>query len=189
MVSLIVGLGNPGDEYKKNRHNAGFFLLDRFTEQSGVSFSHEVKFTADTCRFQYQGKPLHLIKPQGFMNKSGYSVGAYARYYNIPVEEILVAHDELDLEPGTIRLKKAGGHGGHNGLRDIFAHIPSREFYRLRIGIGHPSDRNQVTQYVLKAASKAQQADINQSIEDGLSQMPEICSGNVQQAMQNLHTA
>jgi PTH1 family peptidyl-tRNA hydrolase len=188
MISLLVGLGNPGDSYKKTRHNAGFFVADKFADDCGARFSYEVKFKADTCRLQYAGKPFHIIKPQGFMNKSGFSVGAYARYFNIPEAEILVAHDELDLEPGVVRLKKAGGHGGHNGLRDIFTHLASRDFYRLRVGIGHPGDRNQVTDYVLKAPGKQQLHEIDQAIQQCIVQMPVICEGDMQQAMQNLHT-
>ncbi|MEO1963381.1 MAG: aminoacyl-tRNA hydrolase, partial [Cycloclasticus sp.] len=141
MISLIVGLGNPGDEYKKTRHNAGFLLLDSIALNLGLSFSYESKFKSDVAKGIVGSKKIHLIKPQTFMNKSGSAVSAYANYYNISAEQILVAHDELDLEPGTVRLKKAGGHGGHNGLRDIISCFSAKGFYRLRLGIGHPGDR------------------------------------------------
>jgi len=188
MISLIVGLGNPGDEYKKTRHNAGFLLVDNLAERLGLNFSYDAKFQANVTKGIVDGKQVHLLKPQTFMNKSGSSVGAYASYFNISPENILVIHDELDLEPGVVRIKNSGGHGGHNGLRDIINCLPNKDFYRLRIGIGHPGDRNKVTNYVLKAPSKSDGLMILEAIERAVSEISGICKGEFQQVMQRLHS-
>ncbi|PCI22104.1 MAG: aminoacyl-tRNA hydrolase [Piscirickettsiaceae bacterium] len=188
MVALIVGLGNPGEQYVKTRHNAGFLFVESLLSEIGEVFSYASKFKADAARFQHNGKIVHVLKPQTYMNKSGYSVAAYARYYDINVEEILVAHDELDLQPGVIRIKKSGGHGGHNGLRDIINHLSSPNFYRMRIGVGHPGDRRQVVNYVLDAPSKHDKAQISQAVLDGLGVMGDVFRAEYQQAMQCLHT-
>ena len=187
MISLIVGLGNPGDEYKKTRHNAGFLLLDSLAQSMGFQFSYETKFKAKVARTVIAGQAVHLIKPQTFMNKSGEVVSAYANYFNKTAEQIIVAHDELDLEPGVIRLKKDGGHGGHNGLRDIINKLSSKEFYRLRVGIGHPGDRNEVTNYVLKSPGKIESEQISSAIGAGVAEIPAICAGEYQKVMQHLH--
>jgi len=188
MISLIVGLGNPGDEYKKTRHNAGFLLLDALAAKLGVSFAYEAKFKADTASCLINGKTVRLIKPQSFMNKSGLSVSMCANYFDVPIEQVLVVHDELDIEPGVTRLKVGGGHGGHNGLRDVIAHLSSKDFYRLRIGVGHPGDRNKVVSYVLKAPSKSESILLESSIDQVIDEIPSICGGEYQQVMQRLHS-
>lgn len=188
MISLIVGLGNPGDEYKKTRHNAGFLLLDSLAQSMGFKFAYEARFKAEVAKTVIAGQAVHLIKPQTYMNKSGEVVSAYANYFNKAVEEIIVAHDELDLEPGVMRLKKAGGHGGHNGLRDIIDKLSSKEFYRLRIGVGHPGDRNKVTNYVLKPPGKMEFEQISSAIDAGVAEIPAICAGEYQKVMHRLHT-
>ncbi|MBQ0724434.1 MAG: aminoacyl-tRNA hydrolase [Cycloclasticus sp.] len=188
MINFIVGLGNPGSEYQKTRHNAGFLLLDQLADREGVRFAYESRFKADVAKCVLDKVPVYLIKPQTFMNKSGLSVSAFASYYDIAVDQILVVHDELDLEAGVVRIKKDGGHGGHNGLRDIIQQLGSKVFNRLRIGIGHPGDRNKVTQYVLKAPPK-QDADLIQSAMDrALHEIPLLCQGEIEKAMRNLHS-
>lgn len=152
MIKLIVGLGNPGPQYQKTRHNAGFLLLDHL---AGVSaWSGEAKFHGMVANSLVGGNKVILLKPQTFMNKSGLSVGAIARYFKIEMEEVLVAHDELDLSSGVVRLKKGGGHAGHNGLRDIIASLGGREFYRLRLGVGRPNPGKNVADFVLSDLSK-----------------------------------
>ena len=136
-LRLIVGLGNPGADYVDTRHNAGFWLIDEIAADQGLSFRFEKRFNADECKFRAHGRDVFLLKPQTFMNRSGQSVAALARYYKILPEEILVIHDELDLPPGVNRIKQSGGHGGHNGLRDIINHLGSREFFR--VGCGEPA--------------------------------------------------
>lgn len=185
---LIVGLGNPGAKYSETRHNAGFWFLDLLAREFGANFRAEGKFLGDTCSVRSGGHELKLLKPSTFMNRSGQSVAAMARYYKIPVENVLVVHDELDLAPGTIRLKHAGGHGGHNGLRDIKAHFSSANFWRLRVGVGHPGHKDKVVGYVLERASKADQVAIDESIDAALRVMPELLQGNVERVMQDLHT-
>ncbi len=187
MISLIVGLGNPGDEYKKTRHNAGFLLLDALANKYAASFSYESKFKADVAKIMVGGKSVRLIKPQTFMNKSGLSVRACANYFEVPVEQILVAHDELDIDVGLVRLKFGGGHGGHNGLRDIIAQMSTKEFYRLRLGIGHPGDRNKVVSYVLKAPSKIEAQLLDEVICRVTEEIPAICRGEYQSVMGRLH--
>jgi PTH1 family peptidyl-tRNA hydrolase len=188
MVSLIVGLGNPGDEYKKTRHNAGFLLLDNLAEYLGLSFAYDAKFKSEVAKGVVGGKAIHMIKPQTYMNKSGLSVLAYASYFNIPVDEILVAHDELDLEPGAARLKKGGGHGGHNGLRDTISHLASKDFYRLRIGVGHPGDKRKVSNYVLSAPSKMDREEMEIVFGEITNEFTSICKGDIQAVMKRLHT-
>lgn len=188
MISLIVGLGNPGDEYKKTRHNAGFLLLDELAAQMTVSFAYESKFKAEVTRCHIDGKSIRLLKPQTFMNKSGQSVAAYASYYDISAEDILVVHDELDLDPGVVRLKQGGGHGGHNGLRDIINCLSSKDFYRLRLGIGHPGDRNKVVNYVLRAPSKKEAELLFAIMGLAVSEVSALCKGELQAVMQRLHS-
>lgn len=188
MISMIVGLGNPGSEYIKTRHNAGFLLLDKLAENHGVSFSYQSKFNAEAAKATIADKSVWLIKPQLYMNKSGSVVSSYAKYFNVKESEILVAHDELDLQPGTVRLKLGGGHGGHNGLRDIIACLGSREFYRLRLGIGHPGDKRKVVDYVLKKAGKTDQIDLEEAVCRAIEQLPEICKGETQKVMKELNS-
>ena len=187
-IRLIVGLGNPGADYVDTRHNAGFWLIDEIAADQGLSFRFEKRSNAEECKFKAQGRDLYLQKPQTFMNRSGQAVAACARYYKIAVEEILVIHDELDLPPGTNRIKQAGGHGGHNGLRDIVNHLGSREFFRIRVGIGHPGDASQVVNYVLHRPSVAERNAIEKANRDTLAVMPLIIEGRIDKAMQALHT-
>lgn len=188
MTILVVGLGNPGDEYSKTRHNAGFLFVDEWLSTRAVEFSYQSKFQGSIVKLNQAGRAVHVLKPQTFMNKSGASVAAYAKYFNIATEDILVVHDELDLEPGDIRLKKAGGHGGHNGLRDIINQLSSANFYRLRIGVGHPGASHQVSNYVLSAPGKQDGVNMTQAMEMGVAAMDEILKSEYQRAMQYLHT-
>lgn len=184
---LIVGLGNPGSKYEETRHNAGFLLLDEIARAYNASFTFEKKFQGDTARVMIAGCDIRLLKPTTFMNLSGESVQPMASFYRIEPEQILVAHDELDLLPGIVRLKNSGGHGGHNGLRDIIKHM-GRDFWRLRLGIGHPGDAKKVVSFVLKRAPSSESSLLLRAIDDVIREMPDIASGQVEKAMQILHT-
>ncbi len=186
-IRLIVGLGNPGAKYTGTRHNAGFWLLDDMARDRGVSLRPESRFHGEVGKFRHGDRDVHLLKPGTFMNRSGQSVAALARYFKIRPEQILVLHDELDLPPGDNRLKVGGGHGGHNGLRDIIQQI-GRDFLRLRIGIGHPGDRNQVVNYVLKAPSREDLAAIEEANQRSLEILPLLLEGHLDKAMQQLHS-
>lgn len=187
-IRLIVGLGNPGADYVDTRHNAGFWLNDLIAAEQSLSFRFEKRYNAEECKFKTDGKDVFLLKPMTFMNRSGQSVAALARYYKFKPEQILVIHDELDLPPGTNRIKQAGGHGGHNGLRDIVNHLGSREFFRIRVGIGHPGDASQVVNYVLHKPSVADLNAIEVANRDTLAVMPLVYEGRIDKAMQALHT-
>lgn len=185
-IKLLVGLGNPGDKYEATRHNAGFWWIDQLAA-SGSRLAADAKF------FGIAGKlspipDVWLLKPSTYMNASGKAVAALANYYKITPAQILVIHDELDLNPGTVKLKKGGGHGGHNGLKDIATALGTPDFWRLRLGIGHPGDRNEVVNFVLKAASKDEQSAINQCIDDSLQVLPQLLNGDFEGAMLKLHT-
>ena len=186
-IDLIVGLGNPGAQYEQTRHNAGFWFVDEIARLKGAHFRPEAKFSGDVCKVAVEGRDIWLLKPDTFMNRSGQAVQKLASFYKIPVDQILVAHDELDLEPGTARLKTAGGHGGHNGLRDTIAHL-GKDFQRLRIGIGHPGHRDQVTDYVLHRASKEEQIAIDNAIDDALRVLPLLAEGSWEKAVHRLHS-
>ncbi len=186
-IRLIVGLGNPGREYEATRHNAGFWWVDEFARKNQIAFKSENKFHALAARAVMHGHEVHLLKPQTFMNVSGRSVGALAQFYKIEPAQILVVHDELDLPPGSAKLKLGGGHGGHNGLKDIIAHLGSRDFWRLRIGIGHPGDRAEVVNFVLNAPRKEEQALIEDALQRAQEVAPLIVEGKLEAAMQNLH--
>jgi PTH1 family peptidyl-tRNA hydrolase len=187
-IRLIVGLGNPGADYVDTRHNAGFWLADLLAQDRSATFRFDKRYNADECKFKADGKDVYLLKPQTFMNRSGQAVAALARYYKIKPEQILVIHDELDLPPGTNRIKQSGGHGGHNGLRDIISHLGSRDFFRIRVGIGHPGDSNQVINYVLHKPSVADLNAIDTANRDTLAVMPLVYEGRIDKAMQALHT-
>ncbi len=187
-IKLIVGLGNPGSDYDKTRHNAGFWFIDEITRQSSVHLKPELKFHGSSGKTQIASQDVWLLQPSTYMNNSGQAVNSLARYYKIEVDEILVVHDELDLEPGTVKLKKGGGHGGHNGLRDIISHLGSKEFYRLRLGIGHPGNARDVSDYVLKAPSKSDKAQIEMCIDDALRELQDIVCGEFAAVMNTLHT-
>lgn len=187
-IRLIVGLGNPGADYHATRHNAGFWFIDLLAEHFSAPFRFEKRFNCDQARLRSGGNDLILLKPLSFMNRSGQAVGAVARYYDLKPRQILIAHDELDLEPGDNRIKHSGGHGGHNGLRDIINHLGESDFFRLRVGIGHPGDRNQVVNYVLHKPSVADQDAIDAANQRSLDVMPLVFEGRIDKAMQALHS-
>ena len=167
---LVVGLGNPGSEYAETRHNAGFWFCERLARELGTAFSKEARFHGLAANARADG--VWLLMPQTFMNRSGQSVAALARFYRIAPAEILVVHDELDIPPGQLRLKFGGGLGGHNGLKDITAHLGTQDFWRLRVGIGHPGDRNEVVNFVLKPPRREESALIDASLDRALLAWP-----------------
>ncbi|MFB0962991.1 MAG: aminoacyl-tRNA hydrolase [Pseudomonas sp.] len=188
-VQLIVGLGNPGPEYDQTRHNAGAFFVERLAAAQGVNLSFDKKYFGLTGKFSHQGRDIRLLIPTTYMNRSGQAVAALANFFRIKPEEILVAHDELDMPPGVCKLKQGGGHGGHNGLRDIIASLANQNnFHRLRIGIGHPGHSSQVSNYVLSRAPRSEQDLTNTSIEFALGVLPDLLDGNFSRAMQQLHS-
>ena len=186
-MKLIVGLGNPGDRYGPTRHNAGFWLVERFAHQTGTSLRKDAKFQALVGRHEASG--TWLLLPQNFMNASGRPVQMLASFYKIAPADILVAHDELDFPPGTVRLKQGGGGAGHNGLKDISARLATHDYWRLRLGIGHPGDRHAVTDYVLHRPSQEDRAAIDDAIARALEVLPAVISGDAQGAMHKLHTS
>ncbi len=188
-VDLIVGLGNPGPQYDRTRHNAGADFVTALARHFGVTLSQESKFSGVTARLTIGGRAVRLLIPGTFMNHSGRAVAPMANFYNLSAGNILVAHDELDLPPGTARLKIGGGHGGHNGLRDIIGALGNqRDFARLRIGIGHPGNADDVVAYVLRKAPVDEQRLIDTSIRNAIETMPEVVQGNWNSAMKALHT-
>lgn len=189
IIKLIVGLGNPGNQYEQTRHNAGFWFVDELAKAYNGQFKAEKKYYGDTCSIHINGHDIKLIKPMTFMNLSGQGVAAYANFFKLPAESILVAHDELDFPAGKTRLKSGGGHGGHNGLRDIIARLGSKQFLRLRIGIDHPGSSDQVTGYVLGKPSPDDRISINNSIDAAIKIIPLLVKGEHQKAMQSLHNA
>ena len=186
-ISLLVGLGNPGTEYAETRHNAGFRFLDALLVGTGVSLKHESRFHGEVGRFALAGRDIWLLKPTAFMNHSGESVAKLARFYKIPPAEILVVHDDLDIPPGSVRLKVGGGDGGHNGLADVTEKLGTPDYTRLRLGIGHPGSAAQVVAYVLKKAPKAEQSLIDEAIERARTQLNDIVQGEFQRVMNALH--
>jgi len=187
-IALIAGLGNPGGQYTETRHNAGFWFLDALEKTYSFSLSEDKRYKGKTGSFSLQGKTIRVIAPQTFMNVSGDSVIPFSRFYRIPPEEILVAYDELDLEPGIARLKLDGGHGGHNGLRDIMQKSGAKTMKRLRIGIGHPGDSRKVSGYVLSKPSRDDHISIENAISRAVGVLPSIVAGDISGAMNTLHT-
>ena len=185
---LVVGLGNPTANYANTRHNAGFAFVEKVAVNEGLEFAQENRFSALIAKYSYGNRSILLLKPQTYMNRSGQAVGAVARYFGIPSSQIVIAHDELDFPPGKIRLKSEGGHGGHNGLRDVISTLGAKDFMRIRIGIGHPGDRNQVTDYVLGRASKEDQLLIGRAIDRGLVVLPDLVAGDFAGAVNQLHS-
>ncbi len=185
--SLIAGLGNPGPEYDQTRHNAGFWFVDALAERLHANWQTENRLPADTARASLQGCDLRLIKPMAFMNRSGGPVAQHARYFRIPPGQILVVHDELDLPAGVIRYKQGGGHGGHNGLRDLIRHLGTADFHRLRLGIGHPGHRDQVVDYVLQRPSREDAVALELAIDAGLQALPDLLAGRRDAALRQLH--
>ena len=188
-IKLIVGLGNPGPEYEQTRHNTGFWFVDLLARRHNGFFSSESKHHGQVCRLTLHGHDCRLLKPSTFMNRSGQAVASLAGYFKISPEEILVAHDELDLPAGVIRLKTGGGHAGHNGLRDIMNCLGSRDFHRLRIGIDHPNNQRAVVDYVLSRPSISDREQIEQALETATDSLEDIISGNLLKAMNRLHTS
>jgi PTH1 family peptidyl-tRNA hydrolase len=187
MIKLFVGLGNPGAEYEATRHNAGFWWLDEVARALKVNLVPEKSYWGLAARTQVAGQSLWLLAPQTFMNLSGKSVGALAKFFKIQAEEILVAHDELDIEPGQVKLKKGGSHAGHNGLRDIHAQL-GPEYWRLRIGVGHPGEKSEVIHWVLKKPSPDHRQAIEDSIARSIQALPQLLSGEMEKAMVHIHT-
>ena len=185
-LSLIVGLGNPGSEYAQTRHNAGFWFVERLAEQYGISLKADPKFNGISGRGNIEGQDVRLLLPSTFMNASGKSVVPFTKFYNIAPEAMLIAHDELDMNPGVIRLKTAGGHGGHNGLKDIVPHL-GPNFHRLRIGIGHPGSKERVSGHVLSKAPSSEQNLMDDALAHALSRIKLLTNGYIQQAMNQIN--
>lgn len=189
-IKLIVGLGNPGQEYDRTRHNAGADFVIELARQSGATLVADKKFFGLTAKAQIANRPVHLLIPTTFMNRSGQAISALANFYKIEPEEILVAHDELDLAPGVAKLKQGGGHGGHNGLRDTISALGNNNnFARLRLGIGHPGNAKLVVDYVLKKASPDDQQLIDDAIDASTKVVADLVQGQWNQAMKTLHTS
>lgn len=191
-IRLIVGLGNPGPEYEQTRHNAGFWLVDNLANSlPGTRLQRDSRYNAMLAKTSINGQDVWLLEPLTFMNRSGQSVGALARFFKIAADEVLVVHDELDLMPGIARLKKGGSAGGHNGLKDITAALGTQDYWRLRLGIGHPRSLNlqqQVADFVLHRPRREDQELIEQAIDKSLLVMPQIVDGKFEAATMKLHT-
>lgn len=186
--SLVVGLGNPGDRYLQTRHNAGFWFVDELARHHGGVFRADKKFHGDVARITIDGRDCLLLKPMTFMNRSGLSVASMVNFYRFEPASVLVAHDEIDLPPGSLRIKRGGGHGGHNGLRDIAPAIGSSDFWRLRIGVGHPGHRDQVVNYVLSRSGADEQRVVDAAIADAVEVFSLLLAGDISRAQQTLHT-
>ena len=187
-IVMVVGLGNPGADYENTRHNAGALFVEALARAAGQTLRPEKKYHGLYARIQWQGLDLHLLNPSTFMNRSGLAIKALADFFKIQPQQILIAHDELDLPPGTAKLKKGGGHGGHNGLRDTIAHLGTNDFQRLRIGIGHPGDSRKVTGYVLGRLGKQETEELNAVIDEIMRVLPDAASGKLPAAMNRLHS-
>jgi len=195
MIKLIVGLGNPGAEYEATRHNAGFWLVDQLARMGGATLRVEGRFHGLAARARLWDQDIWLLKPSTFMNRSGLSVVSLARFYKILPDEILVAHDEMDLPPGAVKLKRGGGAGGHNGLKDIAAHLTTQDYWRLRLGVGHPRNapggaggREDVINYVLKPPRREEQQAIDEAIDRSIAPLSLLTRGESERAMLELHT-
>jgi PTH1 family peptidyl-tRNA hydrolase len=186
-LQIIAGLGNPGPEHRLTRHNAGFWFVDALARAQGAEFRSHSRYHGEVCRVTPDGRELVLLKPQTYMNRSGLAIRALLDYVKAPVSELLVVHDELDLEPGTARFKLGGGHGGHNGLRDTITHCGA-DFWRLRLGIGHPGDRSEVIDYVLQRAAPADEDAIVASLSASLEALTTFVRDGAEKAMKLLHT-
>ena len=189
MIKLFVGLGNPGAEYDATRHNAGFWMIDALARQWKCSLTYDKSYFGLVARTVVDGQTVWLLQPQTFMNLSGKSVGALAKFFKIAPEEILVAHDELDIVPGEAKIKLGGSHAGHNGLRDIHAQLGTDQYWRLRIGIGHPGVKSEVIHWVLKKPSPEHRDGIAQTIERSIKAAPHFLSGDMERAAQVVHTS
>lgn len=189
MIKLFVGLGNPGLEYEATRHNAGFWWIDALARDLKVSLAPERSYHGLAARANVHGQPVWLLEPQTFMNLSGKSVSALARFFKIEPQEILVVHDELDVVPGQVKLKFGGSHAGHNGLRDIHAQLGTADYWRLRIGIGHPGVKSEVVNWVLKRPLKEQREAIDDAIVRTLHAVPALLAGEMEKATLQIHTS
>jgi PTH1 family peptidyl-tRNA hydrolase len=186
-LKLVVGLGNPGREYARTRHNAGWWYVDALARSAGAHWQHAARHQSELARARIEDVELWLVKPVTFMNRSGAAVASIAGFYRIEPQEILIVHDDIDLSPGTVRLKQGGGHGGHNGLRDVIAHLGA-DFWRLRIGVGHPGHRDLVLEAVLDRPTKEEQQLLDEALERALPAVPIMLREGAQQAMQALHS-
>ena len=186
-LSIIAGLGNPEDRYERTLHNAGFWFVDAVARKYGGDFRYEKRFDADCCKVSIEGSEIWLVKPQSYMNQSGSPIRSVLDYYRLKVTDMLVAHDEIDLPPGTVRLKEGGGHGGHNGLRDIIRHCGAN-FMRLRLGVGHPGEKDKVTGYVLKRGSADVERAVEDNVDDAIRVLPTMIVDGLNAAMKKLHT-
>jgi PTH1 family peptidyl-tRNA hydrolase len=186
---LFVGLGNPGTEYEDTRHNAGFWWIDALARELNVNLVPDKSYFAKVARTQVKGQTIWLLEPQTFMNLSGKSVGALAKFFKIAPEEILVVHDELDVVPGQAKLKFGGSHAGHNGLRDIHAQLGTGDYWRLRLGIGHPGVKAEVANWVLKKPMAEQRDLIHESISRSVQAADLLMAGDMEKAMVQIHTS
>lgn len=186
-LSIIVGLGNPGPEHRLTRHNAGFWFADALARAHGAQFRSHSRYHGEVARLALDGRDVVLLKPQTYMNRSGISVRSLVDYTKAPLAEVLVVHDELDLPPGVARFKFGGGHGGHNGMRDVVTHCGA-DFWRLRIGVGHPGDRNEVIDYVLQRAAPSEEEAIVESVGASLDALDIFLRDGADKAMKALHT-
>jgi len=189
MIKLFVGLGNPGAEYERTRHNAGFWWVSDLAERLKLAWRYEKSYNARVAKTTFEGESVWLMEPQTFMNASGQSVGALANFFKIKPEHILVIHDELDIVPGEAKLKLGGSHAGHNGLRDIHAHLGSDQYWRLRLGIGHPGAKSEVLHWVLKKPSAEHQSAIDACVSRTLTAYEDLARGNMTQATLKIHTS
>jgi peptidyl-tRNA hydrolase, PTH1 family len=187
-LKLIVGLGNPGAEHEGTRHNAGFWFVDELARRHELRLRQERRYNAEAGKAEIAGQPLWFLKPMGYMNRSGQPVRAFCDYLQVPSEQVLVVHDELDLAAGVARLKRGGGAGGHNGMKDLIAHI-GEDFWRLRLGIGHPGHRDLVIGYVLERPSAVEERLIKESIELAVAEFPRLLTDGAEKMMNRLHTA
>ncbi len=186
-LNIIAGLGNPEDRYANTLHNAGFWFADELAQRGGAQFKYEKRFDADVCKIKLAGSDVWLIKPQAYMNQSGGPIRGILDYYRQTSAQLLIAHDEIDLPPGTVRLKLGGGHGGHNGLRDVIRHCGA-DFMRLRLGVGHPGHKDDVTDHVLKNASREVEAAILKNVDEAADVMPLLADVGLNATMKKLHT-
>ncbi len=187
-LRIIAGLGNPDEKHARTLHNVGFSFVDALAGKTGGDFRYEKKFDTELCRVTLHGTDVWLVKPQSYMNLSGGPIRGVLDYYRLNPEQLLVAHDEIDLPPGTVRLKKGGGHGGHNGIRDVINHCGA-DFMRLRLGVGHPGDKNQVTNYVLKRGSGEAETAIENNIDEAIDVLDVLLDDGLDAAMKKLHTS
>jgi PTH1 family peptidyl-tRNA hydrolase len=189
MIKLLVGLGNPGAEYEETRHNAGFWFIDAVARELKLTLAPERSYHGLVARTSVNGQPLWLLEPQTFMNVSGKSVSALARFFKIQPDEILVAHDEMDIAPGEAKLKKGGSHAGHNGLRDIHAQLGTADYWRLRIGVGHPGHKAEVVSWVLKKPMAEHRQAMEAAIGRAVQALPLLLAGEMEKAMVTVHTS